>query len=126
MRQPEVIVDITFEDGLFFIAVENIGERPALRVSIHFEPQFSGVGGQVETSALPLFENIEFLAPCKSIRTFLDVSAAYFERGEPSKINAHILYFDRDGRQYQDTIYHDLTIYKDIGYIRHLRSGTGT
>lgn len=125
-RRPEVIVDIIFEDGLFFIAVKNISDRPALRVSVRFEPQFSGVGGQVDVSALPLFENIEFLAPHKSIRTFLDVSTAYFERGEPTKISAHIFYYDQDDRQYQDTINHDLTIYQDIGYVRRVYGGTET
>lgn len=121
-----MIVDFIFEEGLFYIAIKNIGEQPALRVSVRFEPQFSGVGGQVEVSALPLFENIEFLAPCKSIRTFLDVSAAYFDRGEPTKISAHIFYYDREDKQYQDTIHHDLTIYQDIGYIRHIRGSTET
>ena len=116
---PEVIVDFIFEEGLFYIAVENIGNQPALKVSVRFKPKFSGVGGQVAVSALPLFENIEFLAPQKSIRTFLDTSARYFQRDEPSRITAQVSYYDRENHHYLDTIHHDLSIYQDIGYIRY-------
>lgn len=116
-RRPEVIVDFIFDQGLFFIAVENIGDSPAIKVSARFEPNFSGVGGQVEVSSLPLFANIEFLAPHKPIRTFLDTSSGYFERGEATRISVHINYQDREDRQFQDTIYHDLSIYQDIGYV---------
>jgi hypothetical protein len=115
---PEVIVDFIFEEGLFFIAVENIGDRPALKVSVRFEPGFRGAGGQLAITELALFKNIEFLAPHKAIRTFLDDSTAYFRREEPVKITVQVSYQDRHEQHYQDIIHHDLSIYQDIGLIQ--------
>jgi hypothetical protein len=120
-NRPEVIVDFIYEEGLFFIAVENIGDKPALMVSVRFEPTFMGVGGQVAITDLPLFKKIDFLAPHKSISTFLDTITAYFQRDEPTQIAVHIYYQDQHNNQYQDIIQHDLLIYQDIGYIRSTR-----
>jgi hypothetical protein len=117
-RRPEVIVDFVFDDGLLFISVENIGDQPALKVSVQFDQKIMGVEGGQEISALPLFRSIEFLAPHKAIVTFLDTSAAYFRRGEPTRIAAMITYQDSNRAHYKTTLHHDLEIYKDIGYIR--------
>jgi hypothetical protein len=114
--RPRVIVDFIFDEGVLFVAVDNIGERPALEVSVRFQPAFCGAGG-VSVPALPLFRNIEFLAPRKSIRTILDSSAEYFGRGEPTRIEARIAYSDAGGNRYADTIRHDLEIYRDIAYL---------
>ncbi len=116
--RPDVIVDFIFEDGLFFIGVENIGDRPALKVSIRFDPPITGVEGSLDLAALPLFRHIEFLAPHKTIRTFLDTSTAYFHRGEPTQIRVSIAYQDANRKRYRATIQHDLGIYRDIGYVR--------
>jgi len=115
--RPEVIVDFIFEEGLFFIAVQNIGDVPAYRVSTRFKPGFTGVEGKKRVSELPLFRNIEFLAPRKEIRTFLDASASYFRRQEPLLITAQISYEDEAGKKYSRTIRHDLSIYLEIGYV---------
>jgi hypothetical protein len=115
---PDVIVDFVFDDGLFFISIENIGDQPALNVTTKFKEKIFGVGGRVEISALPLFRNIEFLAPHKSIKTFLDTSDAYFKREGVTKISVSIQYKDTRGKIYKKSIRHDLDIYKDIGYIK--------
>jgi hypothetical protein len=114
---PDVIVDFIFENGLFFVAVTNIGMEPAVRVQVAFDPLFKGLGGTESIPELPLFRNLEFLAPSRSIRTFLDSSAAFFARGEPERISATITYSDRTGCHYSNTICHDLTIYRDITFV---------
>ena len=114
---PEVIVDFIFDDGLFFVAVENIGQKPALKVAVRFDKKILGLGGSSEISALPLFRNIEFMAPRKQIVTFLDSSASYFGRNEPTKISAKISYRDSEGKEFQTIVQHDLEIYRDISYI---------
>jgi hypothetical protein len=73
--EPEVILDIVFEEGLLFAAVRNISARPAYRVSVGFDQDFTGLGGDQKTSALRLFRNIEFLAPQKEIRTLVDTAS---------------------------------------------------
>jgi hypothetical protein len=115
--RPEVIVDFVFEGGLLFIAVENIGPRPALKVTVHFDRKITGLGGSSEISALPLFQNIEFMAPHKRIITFLDTSASYFGRNEPTKVSATISYRDSEGGKLETVVQHDLEIYKDISYL---------
>jgi hypothetical protein len=115
--RPDVIVDFLFEDGLLFIAVANIGSQPAQRVHVAFEPAFTGLGGSVSMPELPLFRNIEFLAPARTIRTLLDSSAAYFAREEPLRITAEISYSDRAGQQFSCTIVHDLSIYRGVAFV---------
>jgi hypothetical protein len=115
--RPDVIIDFLFEDGMLFVAVDNIGSQPAEQVHVVFDPPFKGLGGTALISELPLFRNIEFLAPMRSIRTLLDSSAAYFGRHEPDLIAATISYRDRSGEQFSCTIRHDLSIYHDIKFI---------
>ena len=115
--RPDVIVDFLFEDGMLFVAVQNIGSEPAQQVHVAFDPPFKGLGGTASMAELPLFRNIEFLAPARSIRTLLDSSAAYFARREPERITASISYSDRSGHKFSCTILHDLAIYRDITFI---------
>jgi hypothetical protein len=115
--RPDVIVDFVFEDGMLFVAVQNIGSEPALRVHVAFEPPFKGLGGTASIPDLPLFRNIEFLAPSRSICTLLDSSAAYFARQEPEQITATASYSDRSGQEFSSTMRHDLAIYRDIAFI---------
>ena len=117
-RQPEVILDFIFEDGLFFIAVKNIGDAPAHNVSVAFDKKFTGVEGGREISALPLFKQITFLAPHKEITAFLDHSASYFRRRQPANIRATISFKDNAGTAHTTVVKHDLRIYKDIGFVR--------
>ena len=117
-RKPEVIVDFIFDDGLLYIAVKNIGALSAYPVSTQFDKAFRGVAGEKKISDLALFKCIEFLPPQKEIRTFLDASAAYFDRKEPERISVRITYQDSRKKRYVRTIDHNLEIYKEIGYIR--------
>ena len=118
--RPDVIVDFLFEDGMLFVAVQNIGSEPALRVHVAFDPAFKGLGGTASIPELPLFRNIEFLAPARSIRTLLDSSAAYFARQEPEQITVTTSYADRKGHKFSCKIRHDLSIYRDLAFISKL------
>ena len=117
LSAPDVIVDFIFDDGLFFIAIGNLSGQPAYKVSVKFNCQIYGFGGK-DICALPLFGNIEFLAPHKTITTFLDSSGSYFSSGGPTKISARIAYQDFRGTKKVATINHDLEIYREIGFIR--------
>jgi hypothetical protein len=119
---PDVIVDFVFEEGIFFICVKNIGDAPALTVTTTFDKRFSGLDGEQETSMLPLFRSIEFLAPGKEIRTLLDTSASYFRRRQPTTIRATVSFRDRLNKRYSTTITHNLSIYKDITFVHRTRS----
>ena len=112
--RPDVIVDFLYDDGMLQVAIENIGERPAVDVSVAFDPPFRGLGGEIDLSSMPLFQRLPFLAPRRRIATLLDSSAAYFARGEPTKIAVTIRYADRSGARYEEVIRHDLDIYRTV------------
>lgn len=116
--RPNVIFDFVFDRGLFFMSVQNIGETPAVKVSVEFAQRITGVDGKQNIADLPLFQNIEFLAPHKEISTFLDRSDSYFERGEPTEISVNVKFADMQGDRYNNHIRHNLEIYKDVCYIR--------
>ena len=123
--EPEVILDIVFEDGLLFAAVRNISSRPAYRVSVAFEKGFTGLGGTQETSSLRLFRNIEFLAPQKEIRTLVDTAASYFARKQPKKLVAEVRWRSTDGKRHSHTITHDLSIYEQVAYVTRKETHAG-
>ena len=113
----DVIVDVVFDRGLLFLAVANIGDRPAHTVRVKFDQPFSGVDGAKKMQRLALFRRLEFLAPRKSIEVFLDRSASYFARGEPTQLSATVSWRTADGARRSTTIHHDLEIYRDLGFI---------
>lgn len=117
---PDVIVDFVFDDGLFYISISNISDTPAYKVSVKFDRKICRLDGK-DLAALPLFQNIEFLAPHKAIVMFLDSSGSYFSQGRPTKVSARISYQDVQGTKKVTTIKHDLEIYKAIGFIRRVR-----
>lgn len=116
--RPEVIVDVVFEDGLLFLAVSNIGDRPALDVRTTFNRKLVGLGGTKDVAALPLFENIAFLAPGKEIRTLLDSAASWFARRRARTVVARVSYRDAEKEEYKASMTHDLEIYREIAYVR--------
>lgn len=114
---PDVIVDFIFEKGLFFIAIKNIGGDPAYQVKTIFDKKFTGLEGEKAITKLPLFSELLFLPPGKTITTFLDSSAAYFHREEPLIITVTSVFKNREGKNLKNVIRHNLEIYKEIGYL---------
>lgn len=119
-HRPEVIVEFVFDRGLLFVSVNNIGDRPATKVSVKFNREIIGLNGTKNISALPMFKNIEFLGPRREVVTLLDASDSYFRRKQPTKISARILYADSEKQKYEATINHDLKIYRDVHYVTSL------
>ncbi len=113
----EVILDVVFDRGLLFLAIANIGDRPAHEVRIRFKRAFTGLGGTRKLHRLALFERLEFLAPRKSIEVFLDRSASYFARGEPTTLEATITWRTGAGEERKSSGTHDLEIYRDLATI---------
>ena len=113
----DVILDVVFDRGLLFLVLANIGDRPAHGVRVRFAERFSGVGGTKRIDRLALFRKLEFLAPRKSIEVFLDRSASYYARSEPTTLSAAVSWRTSEGERRRATIVHDLEIYRDLGYI---------
>ena len=121
----DVILDVVFERGLLFLVLENTGDLPAHSVRVKFGERFSGAGSEKRIDRLTLFRKLEFLAPHKAIEVFLDRSASYFARGEPTTLTAAISWRTSAGVRRRATIVHDLEIYRDLGYIEREVSERG-
>jgi len=114
--RPEVIVEFLFDDGSLFVSIRNIGEKPALGIAVHFDKKFYGAAGTKEISALALFKNIEFLGPQREIVAFIDQSCSYFGGRQPTTIQAKISYHDTQRNKYEESINHNLEIYRELPY----------
>ncbi|HEV2883456.1 MAG TPA: hypothetical protein VGW36_01285 [Pyrinomonadaceae bacterium] len=115
--RPEVIVEFLFDRGRLSLAVRNIGQRPAIGVSVKFDKKIMGLGGSKDISAMALFRNLEFLGPGREIVTFLDSSGSYFAHDQPVKVTAQIVYRDPEGRSFESKFNHDLEIYRELTYL---------
>lgn len=114
---PNVLVDVLFDQGLLYLVIKNYAHVEAFNIHIHFSPPFSGIQGKEEISSFAIFERLTYLPPMKEIRIFWDVAAAYFSRDEPKVIDSHISWSDKFDQQYDKTITHDVSIYQELGYI---------
>jgi hypothetical protein len=113
----QVIVDIIFRAGLFFITLKNRGSEDAYQVLATFTPEIHGVGGLKTIARIPVTGTIGFMPKGKEITTFLDVSYLYFARNEPTSLTVTITHLDQYGQKLTKTIRHDLSVYRHIGYI---------
>ena len=115
--QPlDVLLDVVFEQGLLYLELRNLGREPALEVSCAFDPPLRGLGGTREVSELPVFRNVPLLAPDRSIRTLLDTSAAFFARGEPTRVAVTVTWSTPAGERRTAELVHDLSIFRDLAY----------
>lgn len=116
-HRPDVIVEFLFDQGNLSISVNNIGNRPAIGVSVKFSKGIMGPDGKKDVSGLPVFNNIEFLGPGREIVVFIDASNSYFRRQQPTHISARVCYSDSEKHTYESTINHDLEIYRELPYV---------
>jgi len=112
-----VILDIEFEHGLLFLVLENLGRRPAHAVRVRFAQPLRGLGGEKRIDRLRIFQRLEFLGPRRPIRIFLDRSALFFARDEPTVVEARITWRTDEGARRSRTIQHDLDAYRDFPYL---------
>lgn len=116
-READVILDLEFEDGLFFLVLENIGARPAHAVRVRFAEPLRGLGGQKRIDRLRIFQRLELLGPRRRIRIFLDRAALFFARDEPAALEARIAWRTDEGERRSRTVRHDLDAYRDFPYL---------
>jgi hypothetical protein len=113
----DVLLDVVFDRGLLFLVLANVGDRAAHAVRVKFTGPLTGVGGSKRIDRLSLFRKLEYLAPNKSIEVYLDRSADFFARDEPTRLTAVVAWRTSAGERRTTTIDHDLEIYRDLGYI---------
>lgn len=119
-KNPEVILDVLFEKGLLFFVIKNTSSHGARTVRFEFSPKVMGVNGSKVISNLNIFRSLDYLAPQKDIRIFIDTAVSYFSRKEPTQIKVAITWMDESENNYTRIIDHNLDIYKDLGYLTNI------
>ncbi len=116
-READVILDLEFEDGLFFLVLENIGGRPAHAVRVRFAEPLHGLGGEKRIDRLQIFRRLELLGPRRRVRIFLDRAALLFAREEHTTVEARVTWRTDEGARGSRTVRHDLAAYRDFPYL---------
>jgi hypothetical protein len=113
MDDDGVIVDVVFEDGVLYLELANLSDRPALSVTCTFEPTLVDAAGR-DVSKLRLFRKMPFLGPERRVRTLLDSVAGW---SGPGRTTASVKYKRPGDRQFATTtVTHDLAVYREIAY----------
>jgi hypothetical protein len=113
----DVVLDVEFDRGLFFLVLENVGDAPAHAVRARFDGPLTGLGGDRRVDRLQLFRRLEFLGPHRRIRVFLDRSALLFVREERTAFEVRLSWRTDDNKRRSRTIRHDLGAYRDFPYL---------
>jgi hypothetical protein len=110
-----VVVDVVFEDGVLYLELVNLSDRPAVNVTCSFDPPLLDVQSR-SVSELRLFRNVEFLGPRRRVRTLLDSVAGYFGRKGATRVTVGVEY-ERPGESRSATkVTHDLELYRELAY----------
>jgi hypothetical protein len=110
-----VVVDVVSEDGVLYLELANLADRPALNISSTFEPSLVDLEGR-DVSELALFRRLAFLAPRRRIRTLLDSHAGYFAREAATTVGVTVEY-ERPGDERTTTrVVHDLDVFRQLTY----------
>jgi len=110
---PYVVVDTALADGLLWLIVENVGDEPAHRISVRFSRRLMGLGGSVEISALPLFQDLGFLGPGRNHRVVLDRADLHLRNRRRHVFTAVVEFHDDRGRSQTTKQRHNLDIYQE-------------
>jgi hypothetical protein len=113
----DLVLDVEFDRGLFFLVLENVGDAPARAVRARFDGPLHGLGGDKRIDRLQLFRRLEFLGPRRRIRVFLDRSALLLAREERTVFEVRLSWRTEDGERRSRTIRHDLGAYRDFPYL---------
>jgi hypothetical protein len=110
-----VVVDVVLDDGVLYLELANLADRPALNVTCSFDPALVDVQGR-DVSELRLFRRVDFLGPGRRLRTLLDSVAGYFDRKTPARVTVAVE-FERPGEPRRATkVAHDLELYRELAY----------
>jgi hypothetical protein len=116
-RDADVILDLELDRGLLFLVLENLGRLPAHTVRVRFEQPLHGLGGDLRVDRLQIFRRLEFLGPRRRIRVFLDRTALFFGRDQPSELVVTVTWRTDRGERRRREIRHDLAAYRDFPYL---------
>jgi len=121
-KNPDVIVDFEYDyEGLLFIVIENIGNDSAYNTSVRFNRRVLGMQKTKNISSLRIFQTLKFLPPGKKIKILVDLFQSYLACKQPMKISTVVFFRNKSKQRFQNSIQHDLSIYKDFAEIYQVK-----
>ena len=117
-KDPDVILDVLFEDGMLIFSVRNKTDRPVYTVRCNFAKPVIGLDGVTDLARANLFSKLEFLAPGRDIRMPIDRIGPYFARGGANLVICTVSYTDADDADFVCQIRHDLSVYRDLQVVQ--------
>jgi hypothetical protein len=111
-----VVVDIVFEAGVLYLELANLADRPALNVSCTFDPRLADVEGR-DVAELPLFRNVPFLGPRRTLRTLLHSHAGFFAGKTPTRLTIVVEYERPNEPRRATEVAHDLEVFRDLAFL---------
>jgi hypothetical protein len=111
-----VVVDVVLEDGVLYLELANLADRPALNVSCSFEPPLVDAAGR-DVSRLRLFRRVPFVGPRRRIRTLLDSVAGSFGRKTPKRVTIVVRYQRPGEPPRESTVAHDLELFRELAHL---------
>jgi len=112
-KPSKIILDFEYENNLLYIIIENIGDDITNKVSIDFDKKIMGLDKKKNISEMQIFKNISIFPPKKRFKIFVDTFSSYVKNKQPLLLTSKITYY-QNRKRYEDTIKHDLRIYKDF------------
>lgn len=110
-----VVVDVVLEDGVFYLELANLADRPALNVACSFDPPLLDAQGR-DVSELGLFRHVTFLGPRRRVRTLLDSLPGYFGRARSTAVTVTVEYDRPREPRCATTVTHNLDLYGELAY----------
>ena len=110
-----VVVDVVIEDGLLYLELANLADRPALNVRCSFDPPLIDLQGR-DVSELRVFRRVEFLASRRCLRTLLDSVTGYFGRDGAAYVTVAVEYERPGAPRCTTKVTHDLELYRELAY----------
>ena len=111
-----VVVDVVLEDGVLFLELANLADRPALNVRCSFDRPLVDLQGR-DVSELRVFRRVEFLGSRRRVRTLLDSVPGYFGREGAQRASLSRSNTSGRGRRAATTkVTHDLELYRELAY----------
>jgi hypothetical protein len=112
-READVILDVEIAGGELHVVLASIGPAPAHTVRVRFSRVLRDVAG-LRLNDNPLFTQLEFLAPGRRVRHFVDTLAGYAQRRQPMRFEVKLDWCDDAGQPHRRTLTHDLAAWSAL------------
>ncbi|ABD55108.1 hypothetical protein [Jannaschia sp. CCS1] len=96
-HDPDVVVDIRWRDAVFYLVLHNIAPHCVHDVRVAFRPKIMGMGGRVDISGLPIWDDLAILPPGREIEVAVDRDGTFFLHNPEGPVGVSVRYALGDG-----------------------------